>query len=499
MGVFAAVFLWFGLFAWWGVDWHHDGIMLAPVKQLLEQRVLFKEVFCQYGPLSIWIPCIPAAIFGAETIVLRLTTVFFYALTALLGAKIWGRFVQKPFLWIWYFCFFSLCSFYATYFHPWSSVYALFFMLLGVELQLCFFEKERLREKMIFWSGACAGAAFLCRTPCGVVAFTAGLAVLLLDAAAEKGPGRFKGALHYSGGMAFILGLFALYLTAAGAWRDYWQQCFSAVFKFAITRNGGNFPGDVVKNVFHPLDPMGGNSWVFILIPILTGATLLILFRNIWRDRKDGVKKHLPLLAVLMLAVGSLHQYYPVPCQKHFWWAALPAFGVYALTVQYAWNWKRDLKIRLLLLLLLTIPFVPVCCNHFAAATDTLRKMRQAAWGDLPGMRGSLVDKNDLKFCREIYDIYNSLPPEIKQRGVLNNTPDGYFNCLLPGPPKYIHPMFVNWHNSVYPDYFNFVGNFIFKEQPLVLSTMVEVLPGYKVIFARYYQDKKFYFFEPIL
>ena len=78
LAVFLAVILWFGLFAWWGVDWHHDGIMLAPVKQILEQKVLFRDVFCQYGPLAVWIQCIPASLFGAETLVIRLTTVLFY-------------------------------------------------------------------------------------------------------------------------------------------------------------------------------------------------------------------------------------------------------------------------------------------------------------------------------------------------------------------------------------------------------------------------------------
>ena len=70
-----------------------------------------------------------------------------------------------------------LCPFYLVPFHPWSSVYALFFMLLGLEGQLQFLEKGK--SIWLWTAGIAAAAAFLCRTPCGIVAYAAG--VVLLD------------------------------------------------------------------------------------------------------------------------------------------------------------------------------------------------------------------------------------------------------------------------------------------------------------------------------
>ncbi len=188
--LFSVTVLWFGTMARFGFDPHHDGIMLGAAAGIAEGKLLYKEIFCQYGPLAVLIQSLPVWLWGAETLVIKWTTVLFYGFAAVLGTRVWERFLDKTFLWFWYGCFFMLCPFYLVPFHPWSSVYALVFMLLGVELQLRFFEKG---GKILLWgAGLCACAAFLCRTPCGIVAFAAGMAALFLRGISARAPNRAR-------------------------------------------------------------------------------------------------------------------------------------------------------------------------------------------------------------------------------------------------------------------------------------------------------------------
>ena len=502
--IFVLVAGWFSLFARLGFDSHHDGIMLGAAAEVAGGKLLFKEVFCQYGPLAVWIQSIPVFFFGAEVLVVRLTTVLFYGFIALLGAKIWGRFLRRPFDLIWYVCFFALCPFYVGEFHPWSSVYALFFMLLGLELQLRFLEADRFRFMPLFGSGACAAAAFLCRTPCGIVAFAAGTAVLCLhDFASDPrrgGTERFRPLFAYIIGAGIVCDLFAVYLTLAGAWKDYFGQCFSFVSGFAAGRCGENALVYLFNCLF-PIADYWKHDGIFTLLPLLTaGGVLFQLRRMISARSRAEMGKELPLLAALLLALVSWHQYFPVPCVRHFWWGSLPAFGVYALVFQKVWDSKSGLLARWGLTVLLALPFFFSVPSRVSGAVDRIRTIREMVvpGKKLPVVCHSLVSKEDCAFLNELRSRYDSLPPEIRRRGVLNHTPDGLFICLLPQPPNFKHPMFVNWYDLVYPDYTFEASRLIETDRPAVLSTLVEEIPGYRLAWSCRWQLKNFRFFVPL-
>lgn len=495
--VFLAVVIWFGIFAWYDVDLHHDGIMLAAADLVAKQRVIFKEVFCQYGALTVWIQSIPVRFFGADALVIRLTTVLFYGFVALLGAKIWGRFLRKPFQWIWYLCFFTLCPFYLMSFHPWTSVYALFFMLLGTEMQLRFLEEDETLQQPAVWSGVCAFAAFLCRTPCGIVAFAAGVVLFLLHAFAENSSRKFRGLVSYICGAGAAGVLYALYLTAAGAWEDYIQQCFRFASTYVVGTPFSVYWQKFCGTVFPAADPWGVCSFIFLLFPLLTAIFMILLCRKFFLYRRDEWKKLLPLAAVLLITAASLHQYFPVPCFRHLWWAAIPAFGVYALTAQKIWEWKKSLKVRLVLLFFMAFPLLTAFAFRAFSAADRAVKFSQMTVTELPGMRNSLMLKEDYAFIKALYGAYKALPAEIQKRGVLNHTLDGGFSLLFPAPAEFIHPMFVNWYDSVYPNYTGLVSFYVEQKKPVVLSTMRERVPQYRVVFKGRRFDRTFYLFAP--
>lgn len=493
--LFTVTVVWFGTMARFGFDPHHDGIMLGAAAAVAEGKLLFKEVFCQYGPLAVLIQSIPVRFFGAEDLVIKWTTVFFYGLSAVLGTRVWERFLKKPFLWLWYCAFFMLCPFYLVPFHPWSSVYALFFMLLGVELQLRFLEKGN--WKLLFGAGACAGAAFLCRTPCGVVAFAAGAVLLFLHGVTSRAPGRFKSLLPYTGGAGAVAALFAAYLTLVGAWSDYLRQCFTFIFGFVVKR-GGSWSWTQFADSMIPLTGSEGfGNCIFALMPLLGIGAFFIMVRPLFYGRMEQLKKNLPLLAVLMLALGSWHQYFPVPCVRHLYWAGIPLMGVYALTAQGIWELPKSKKMRVFLLVLLILPLL-YCFNHRAwVLFRYFEKLEKRVTAAAPGLRGVWIFHGENELFNTLHSIFTSLPPEIRKRGVLNHTPDGLYACVFPAPAGFDHPMFVNWKGDVYPDYNEAVLKLLREKRCPVLTTEFAEIPGYIQIYGFKHFEKEFRFFVP--
>ena len=494
--IFAAVVIWFGTMSRFGFDAHHDGIMLGAAAAVAEGKLLFKEVFCQYGPLAVWIQSIPVWLFGAEDIVIKFTTVVFYGFIILLGAKIWGRFLKTPFNLLWYCCFLMLCPFYMVTFHPWSSVYALFFMLSGVELQLRFLEEEK--TGFLFWAGVCATAAFLCRTPCGIVAFAAGAAVLILRSFNKELPDRFRSLVVYSAGAGAVCACFALYLTLIGAWQDYFRQCFTFIFKFVVKR-GDDWSWTAFSDSMLPFTGASGYiNFIFAMLPLLTAAVFLKTIRPFFYKKWGEQKQNLPLIAVLLLALGAWHQYFPVPCVRHLYWGAIPAFGVFALVCQKIWEWEgRSKALRISILVLLAVPLVYCVSIRSFSAWQYFEKKHQRITAQVPSIRGLWIFSGENIVFSRLRQVFDSLPPEIRKRGVVNHTPDGIYSALFPFPEGFDHPMFVNWGNSVYQDYNEAVNKLILEKKPSVLTTDFDSLPGYVELFNFKHFNTVFRFLAP--
>ena len=493
--LFAVTVLWFGTMARFGFDPHHDGIMLGAAAAVAEGKLLFKEVFCQYGALAVWIQSIFVKLFGAEDLVIKWATVLFYGLTAVVGTRIWERFLEKPFLWIWYGGFFLLCPFYLVPFHPWSSVYALFFMLLGVEGQLRFLEKGK--KNWLILSGICAAAAFLCRTPCGVVAFGAGVVLLILKGISDEGEKTFAPLLPYIGGAAAVGVLFALYLTLAGAWSDYLRQCFTFIFGFVVKR-GGTWSWTQFADSMIPLTGASGyGNCIFAILPFLVIFLGLKAVKPLFNKQKEELRNNLPLLAVLLLALGSWHQYFPVPCVRHLYWAGIPAFGALALAGQKIWQLPKGKGTRIVLLSLLAVPFLYCVQYRTTVLVKYFENLPKRIVSPAPGIRGLWVFRGENSLFCTLAQTVSLLPPEIRARGVLNHTPDGIYSCVLPPPAGVRHPMFVNWGNDVYPDYDQVIEKLLSEKRCSVLSTSFQELPGYRIVFGFKHFEKDFRLFVP--
>ena len=143
VAVFVFTVLWFSVFAVSRLDLHHDAIMLKPAIDVAAGMTIFRDTFCQYGALAVWFQALAVKLFGGEIVVIQLTTVLFYGGIGVLTDRVFRRFLSFPFRMVNLILFWLMAPFYIVPFHPWSSVYALLFMLLSTEFLLRFVEAER--------------------------------------------------------------------------------------------------------------------------------------------------------------------------------------------------------------------------------------------------------------------------------------------------------------------------------------------------------------------
>ena len=234
-----------------------------------------------------------------------------------------------------------------------------------------------------------------------------------------------------------------------------------------------------------------------LLLPLLACGTFLIAVRPLFYHQKEQLQKNLPLLAVVMLALGSWHQYFPVPCVRHLYWAAIPAFGVFALTAQGIWGLARPKELRIGLLVLLLIPLLYCFSFRMQVLVKYFEKLPTRVTGTAPGIRGLWIFKGEHNVFKTLHSVFTSLPPEIRARGVLNHTPDGLYSALFPAPVGFAHPMFVNWGNDVYPDYGEAVEKLIQEKKCVVFTTEFTELPGYDLVFGFSHFKRPYRLFVP--
>ena len=499
--VFIVTLLWFGVFAMIGMDPHHDGIMLKCAADVAAGKRLFAETFCQYGDLTILLQALALRITGVKLLTIRLLTVLFYAGSSVLVDRLWGRFLRGGVANSLHLAlFWGMVPFTMVTFHPWSSVYALFFMLLAAELLLrsleCGENAGPAARWYVFASGCAAGCAFGCRTPVGVVTgFAVAAVFLLLFLSGKKEARRQVGVAATAWGLGALAWpvIGALRITFTGAWSAYLHQCFRFVGRFAVERGGiaaaASGPNGGLaaawRKVSESLFPFNNSLWpidlfygVLPLAVLAAGALIVCRFRR--QKERNAAAVRLP--ALILFALVSWHQFYPVPCVRHLYWASIPMFGAFVWLLQEMWDARTELlrhriALRIAVVVLLLFPAAAVAWRLYSGAINLegFSARRQAA--DQPVLCGMRLNREEWELCRLISTVTRELPSGIARRGFLNATADGLFSLLMPEPaPPFRHPMFVNWNRDVYPDYPEKLAEFIAERRPVVL-TQVETPP----------------------
>ena len=64
--IFLFTVLWFGIFAFLRIDLHHDAVMLKPALDVAGGKLLFRDTFCQYGALAVFLQAAAVRLFGGR-------------------------------------------------------------------------------------------------------------------------------------------------------------------------------------------------------------------------------------------------------------------------------------------------------------------------------------------------------------------------------------------------------------------------------------------------
>ncbi len=325
------------LFARINFDNHHTGVMFHTAVEVAEGKILFRETFTQYGALTVYLQALSVLILGRRVTSILWCTALFYAAAYALFYLICRRFVGRP-LSIGMAIVAPLISPYIFWdFHPWASVFSLFFLLLTAEMVLrCEQGSTRLYPAL---AGLSAALAFWCRQPVGLVCILALLLIFSFFAIVDRKAVPVRRSLCRLGFCGIGIGagvlLFVIPLWLMGALPDFYNQSFGEMLEFTLSRSGPSewgvlgMIGQLLFCLFlAPLDVAGDlfHNYMWVLMPVctlfLTLATAVRLARH--KGDEAQVKRDRAVLIYSLFATASWHQYYPVFCQRHWYWAAMP-------------------------------------------------------------------------------------------------------------------------------------------------------------------------------
>jgi len=492
--IFALCGLFFYVFSRIGIDQHHDGVMLFPAVKVARGAVVFRDVFCQYGLFVPLMQGAAVALFGAELMVIRILTVLFYAGTAVVMDCCWRRFLPRGLSWLVpvMFCLFASCT--MVTFHSWNSVYALFFMMLTGYFAIRHLESPESSLKWLVFAGISAGLTWGCRTPCGIVTV---FALILVFCGLNFFTGKAKKLIRQEI-LALAVGILSVavlglgYILLTGAWDDFVRQSVGFVSGFVYERgDNGNW-----KYLSESLFPFYQEEFWFAhtFFAILPLAAMVILYFSCRRGFLAGaMREELPLAMLLILALGSWHQYYPVPCVRHLYWGGAPMFGAYLLAISKLYQMK-SVKTYVLIGILILIALLGAAPRIYGICRRVEFSRRSVS--EVPGIRGIRLNGYESKVSEFVRQT-GELPENIRRRGVLNWSEDSLLT-LLTDQCDIKDVQFYRFETSQYPGYDYRMLEYILEKRPVVLTDHPVKIPGYKVFSYTDFASKNYMLLIPV-
>jgi hypothetical protein len=516
--VFLVTFFIFYPFALTGVDAHHDGVMLKPALDVLSGKVLFKETFTQYGALTTYLQALFLGIFGATLKVLKISTVFMYALSSATLFMCWRLFLPLSLSLLASLFWILLAPFYDSSFImlPWSSVYALFFQALALYFLILTFKKEERFGIYAILSGISCALVFLCRQPVGFFTFAAIFGSLSLQlvfpVSREAGWKRGARSLAFASiGFGGILLLFLIQLKLVHAEKDWY---FQTVLWPRMWLHGiaGRKVGRVLASLLTGkelglqvlcwitafilplqavrwikrvnwikwallayyslaftylyragLDWRGlfGNFWGWVsAVPIGVCAFFLFQLAKLIYQRRQMDPMKLAAISACSICLASWLQYFPVTCVRHVFWGISPAIGIFVYAV-YELSGRKAALVLLGLICFLS----PFGLQKLQMAQTSFAQPASRLTG-LPVLEGMNVSPAEAEDWQKLIQALSAYTQENPKMTLLLEGSDPLYAALLPNLQN-PGPFFMYWGIPI-PDEIERRTRFIDEYQPLL-------------------------------
>jgi hypothetical protein len=337
-----------------GIDPHHQGIMLSGATAFLKDKLLYKDIYYHYGPLTAYLHFIFIKLFGFKLSSIILANTFFYIASFLLVYLIYKDWCGKPLALGLILLITCLNPAFIWEALPWSSVIALFFSL-GSTL-LLFNQYKNYRFSSVC-SGILTGAVFWSRQTGGFVLFFALILYFFFEiiicyfyrensSNSSNLNNFFNQLLKFTIGVviAIIMGLLLLQIN--GNLESWWQVSIVDQFKWVKQSNLDSTNSNLLSSLYINLLPegVGGEgpesltiwryfAYVLIFFTFIYGVTR-VFFGYKLINSDFGL--------ILALSGASWSQYFPVLCIRHTYWSAIPFIGLSLIGIHYLLSYKTD-------------------------------------------------------------------------------------------------------------------------------------------------------------
>lgn len=441
-GLFVFTLLWFGFWAQYGVDPHHDGIVFKAAADVARGQTLYAQTYSHYGILTVFFQAAALYVFGVNLLVLKNLSVIFYALSAVLLYMISRRFLSTKYLWIPIVLFYLFAPLYFWEFQPWSSVFSLFFSLAALYSALWCVEKPQ-GGIAFFAAGILSILPFWFRQTC-VVFELAVPALLIFWLLGRRYPIKTlaKQFLLFLLGTIVVSLPFVLWITRNHVTQQYINQTFIGALHFANTATERNLSGGHSSNRFVTIINFflfgGVGGFYFVMI----WNTIIGFFCSAYAffAKKDDDCRISAIIILFVFAGLSIHQFFPCPCPWHFFWGGIIGYIALTYTIQTLIKTQYSLQFLKIAAFiaaigLLLLPFASVTKNYYNLAHDPMSdfyfpvsRVQNAQTIQRPGvLKGMKVHKTLAVQWDRFFDMLDSIPEENRNDPVINFTRDGLY------------------------------------------------------------------------
>lgn len=489
--IFAVTLFLIYRFAIIGFDAHHTGLMYKTALDVARGGVIFRDTFTQYGALTSLLQALFIRMMGERVTSILFATAFFYAASHTALYALARRFFDKRISLGITFVALMLAPFYTWTFHPWSSVFSLFFLLIALYATLIATQKRSFIAA--FLAGVFAMLAFWCRQPVGIVTALAALLCLAFFAwqSEKKSAARRRYLLLLIPLFAGLLcGFFAFFipLAANGALHDFYRQCIEGMVTFASDRSSTERFGifGVIGTLLYCLllAPLvqwfsPGINYIWVLLPLSSLALFVIAFRKLRRERDEKAAKTFGAYLVLsVFAVASWHQYYPVSCYRHWYWAAFPSIiSLCLLTKMFfehppkrvaALLTTKKRQILAFVLAGLLLFGSNVIYHGTAGIINQVENSDRVIFENehYTHLDGLYLDPDVAAFYTELFDSVAFLEELFPERNIINTTENGVFALF----GENFCPIYNNSGDFYYKEYPDLLAAYIKKERPIIIG-----------------------------
>jgi len=343
---------------------------------MLEGKLLYTDVYYQYGPLSALINKWSLIIWGKRMLSLQIAAALGYACIVFFQFLLWSRFFSNRFAFLVSFVALLLAPFYTGPFWPWSSVYALLFSIIGWLLFTPFLEKNSAWKLLA--AGAMVSFTFWTRQPVGILLFISYIMIFVLFYITRYKSFVYtvKSLLLFLVGAVVVCAAFVIWLFRSGNLYDWWFQnivWMTGHWAFTGIEESVSILEKTKSILYIPLilfpHHWGAGGIVWGLLPVAALVLAGLLFAKVVQK---GVfsEGHWILLTLVFGAIVSWHQYYPQSSLNHLYWGGVPLIFVAAYVLLFlhrVWSSKKRIGLSyakyallaVMVMLLLILEIIP--------------------------------------------------------------------------------------------------------------------------------------------